>query len=62
MKARPVRKFPIVDPQTHLTCYLMKTGGSPESLKLLNQFNRADFRVTRADLLCMPSKKVRHTP
>ena len=62
VKSTPSRKFAIVDPQTHLTCYLMKTGGSPESLKLLNQFNRAEFRVTRADLLCMPSKKLRHSP
>lgn len=62
VKSKPVRKFPIVDPQTHLTCYLVKTGGSARSLKLLNQFNRAEFRVTRVDLLCMPSKKLRHVP
>jgi len=46
--------------QAHLTCYTITVspfGGA--SVNVLNQFGAAQFRVLRADVLCVPSQKLK---
>ena len=62
LKVHNKTKYPAVNPKQHLVCYQFAFNPFSHSLAILNQFNRTKFSVIGADLLCVPSTLLRHTP
>jgi len=55
------KKFPIVDPVTHLTCYQLNQPPFHKSATIRNQFNSTSLTIVGASMLCVPSRKLQVT-
>jgi hypothetical protein len=58
----PPRRYKIVNRDAHLVCYGLKAPEFSKKLIATNQFGRVKLAVLRPDRLCVPSKKLKHTP
>jgi len=59
LKIHAGKKYPIVNTAAHLVCYRLAAKPFGKSALIRNQFSTTDLAVTGADLLCVPSRKLK---
>jgi hypothetical protein len=62
LKVHAGHRYPVVNATTRLVCYQIALSKFRHGTPIFNQFNRRKLTVTGADLLCVPSLLLKHSP